>query len=349
MRWLARSLLVVACLASAALAAQAKPRVSMELLTKAGLPPTAAQQWSKVLTDLGVSGLQIRTAAPGDEMGITEQGGKAAKSYKVKGILAADNVLYLPGGKFALTDTARLKKWLANLADQGAAGVTEQRAAFGLLARAFQQVNDDLKQPVAFSTKDMSAAKAVAQAAEQLKIPLAIDDADRRALAAVKLADELQGLSSGTALAAMLRPAGLVFRPDRPQGGQLQYKIGRAEADREGWPIGWEPPTKASDLLPPLFDFLNVEIQDIPVSEALEAIEGRLKVPFVYDRNAMALHGVDPTKVQANVPSKRMTYSLILKKVLYQAKLKFELRLDEAQKPFLWITTIKPVRAAAGE
>ena len=36
-----------------------------------------------------------------------------------------------------------------------------------------------------------------------------------------------------------------------------------------------------------------------------------------------------------------LTYSLILQRILSQAKLKKELRTDESGKPFLWITTIK--------
>jgi hypothetical protein len=47
--------------------------------------------------------------------------------------------------------------------------------------------------------------------------------------------------------------------------------------------------------------------------------------------------------IQADVPEKRMTYSQILNKVLLQARLKYELRVDEADKPFLWITTVKRV------
>ena len=70
----------------------------------------------------------------------------------------------------------------------------------------------------------------------------------------------------------------------------------------------------------------------------------RLKVPLVYDLNAMAMHGIDPAEVEAKVPAKKMTYSQILAKVLLQAKLQYELRVDEADKPFLWITTVKHAR-----
>jgi hypothetical protein len=342
MRSTAIRVFVAMSMASAVPAADVKARVSLELLTRPGLPLTASQQWFKVLTGMGISGLQIRAAGARDAVGITEEGSKASPQYKVVGILAADNVLYLPGGKFGLNDTGRLRKWLEDLGDLGAAGVTEKRSAFGLVARQLEQVTTDLKKPVGFSTKDMSAAKAVSQAAARLDYSLVIDEAAQRELAGVKVAEELSGMSSGTALAIMLRPAGLVLEPVRPSGGELQYRVGKARADHQAWPAGWKPEAKAVKVLPDLFEFLNVEIKDIPVSEALEAIEGRLKIPFLYDHNALALHGIDPREVQAEVPSKRLTYTQILNKVLMQAKLRYELRLDEADKPFLWITTVKP-------
>ncbi|MBI3840276.1 MAG: hypothetical protein HY288_20325 [Planctomycetia bacterium] len=348
MRTAAKTVLVAVSLASAVWAGGVKPRVSLELLTRPGLPLMASQQWFKVLTDLGVSGLQIHAGGPRDEVAITQQGSKASPEYRVVGILAADNSLYLPGGKFSLTDSGRLRKWLDELGDQGAAGVTEKRSAFGLIARQLEQVNADLKKPVGFSTKGMSGVKAVSQVAARLDFPLVLDEEAKRELTGVKVAEELSGISSGTALAVMLRPAGLVLEPVRPQGGELQYRVGKAQADHQAWPVGWKPEAKAVKVLPDLFEFLNVEIKDTPVSEALEAIEGRLKIPFLFDHNALALYGIDPTQVQADVPSKRLTYTQILNKVLMQAKLKYELRLDEADKPFLWITTVKPVPQEQG-
>jgi hypothetical protein len=78
----------------------------------------------------------------------------------------------------------------------------------------------------------------------------------------------------------------------------------------------------------------------------VEAIQARLEVPVFYDRNAMALHGIDPAQSPAELPSKRISYSQTLNRLLSQAKLKYELRVDEAEKPFLWITSIKPAESA---
>jgi hypothetical protein len=327
-------------LSSPAIGADA-PRVSLELLTQPGLPITASQQWYKALSELGISGLQIRSAGPADEAGVTEQGGRSGTSYRVVGILSADNMLHLPGGTFKVNDTAGLRKWLATLSDQGAAGVTERRSAFGLLAKQLAAAHDDLAHVVAFSTKDTSAAQTVSRIAATLKYSLQLDAADRRRLEQVIVADDLSGLSAGTVLADVLRGAGLVFRPERPAGGDLQYRVEEPRTDRESWPVGWKPKGRANEVLPALFDYLNVEISDTSVADALEAIQGRLKVPCVFDRAAMKLHDVDPASAQASVPAKRMTYSLILNKILLQSKLKYELRVDEAQQPFLWITTVK--------
>jgi len=327
-------------------AAAPKPRIAFELVTKSGLPLAASQQWYKALSDLGIAGLQIHPAGAGDEMGISQRGSQAAPEYKVVGILSADNVLHLPGGKFKIGETGRLKKWLDNLGDGGADAVTAQRLAFGFTQRQLDEVKGDLKKPVGFSTKEIPSGQAVAKIGRALKHSLQIDDAAKRALAGVQVSEALDDLSSGTALAVILRPCGLVFEPERLAGGDVRYRIHKAEAGRDAWPVGWKPRGERIDVLGDLFERLNVEIKDIPVSQAVEAIQGRLKVPVLYDQNAMALHGVDPTQIQADVPGKRMTYSQVLGKVLMQAKLQYDLRVDEADKPFLWITTIKPAPGA---
>ncbi|MEX2114755.1 MAG: hypothetical protein WD845_16300 [Pirellulales bacterium] len=323
---------------SRALAAAAAPSVSIEIAAEPGLPIDASQRWYRALTDLGISGLQIRSASTGDKPGITKQG---ASGYRVVGVLSADNVLVLPGGTFRVTDIGRLRQWLDKLRDGGAEGVTQQRSAFGLLPTQLQQVTDDLKRPVTAATQGMPASVAVGQIAATLGFPMLLDPQDRAALESVEIADELRGLSAGTALAILLRPAGLALAPERPAGGELQYQIHKAAGGSQAWPIGWKPAKRPIEVLPRLFEFLNVEITGIPVSEAVTAIQGRLEAPVFYDRNALALHGVDPAKVPAELPSKRISYSQTLGRVLAQAKLKFELRVDEAEKPFLWITTFK--------
>ena len=150
--------------------------------------------------------------------------------------------------------------------------------------------------------------------------------------------EEFQSLSVGTALAAALRPAGLVFSPVRsPDKISLQVVSGKKA--EQLWPIGWDVKSK-SKAAPQMFEFLNAEIEPVPVNRALNIIIPNLEMKALYDWNSIVAHQVDfQTKV--SYPKKRSTYSLILKNLLYQAKLKYEIRVDENDQAFLWITSYK--------
>ena len=193
MRLLTSLLLAAIFLTHSAWAAP-KARVVLEVLTRPGVPLGASQQWYKTLSELGLAGVQIHSGGAGDELSLTEQGTPSAPAYKVVGILSSDNVLYLPGGKFKPTDTAGLRKWVANLSDQGAEGVTQPRPAFGLTRRQLEEVNEDLKKPVVGSTKGVTASAAVGQIIGRLKIPLLADESVERELKTVKVREELSGL-----------------------------------------------------------------------------------------------------------------------------------------------------------
>jgi len=92
--------------------------------------------------------------------------------------------------------------------------------------------------------------------------------------------------------------------------------------------------------MPILYEFLEVEIENIPLSETIDAIGGRLEVPILLDRNKIVLHRID-MQTKVSFPPGRSYYKRILDRALFQGKLKAEVRIDEAGNPLLWITTIK--------
>jgi hypothetical protein len=120
----------------------------------------------------------------------------------------------------------------------------------------------------------------------------------------------------------------------------VQYRLVTAQGASEVWPIGWPTEKQPAKVAPKLFEFLNAEIEGVSAGEAIEAIRGRLDVPFLFDHNNIALHRVDLTK-EVVVPSKRTYYSRVLEQVLFKAGMKYEVRVDENERPFLWITTLK--------
>jgi hypothetical protein len=287
-----------------------------------------------------VKNVRFRTAQAGDEIKIDQRGTDQSPVYVVTALLDG-SVLLVPGARFKQSEAGKLAQWLDDLAEHGPPNRREARAAFGLSAKQLAQVREDLAKPVNFSTKGMSRAEAVEKIGQRLKLPIQLagslpapeDD---------KIAEDVSDLSCGTGLACILRPLGYCMVP-RLSHGSLEYVVAKAKLDQEVWPIGWKPEKPLGQVLPLLFQFLPVNVQNVPAAKALEVIGTRLKTPVLLDHNAMARHGIDPAKAMVSMPPGKTTYSSALRRLLFKAGLKFEVRQDEAGRPFLWITTVKPV------
>lgn len=320
----------------------AEARVELELITEPGAPMTSAHEWMAALKDQKLASVRIRSAQSGDKEEIRQRGSGTAPTFQVVGVLTTHNTLRVPGGEFRVGDKAGLKQWLAKLQEGGESGLFEKQGAFGLTARQLVAVHEALSRPVNESTKGQKSHAVLKRIAAGLSLPFATDDHARQVLAGEELvADELQGLSAGTALAAALRPLGLIMVPQKQPEGEIKLWITDVRRAQVSWPVGWPADKPPRETLPDLFTFLNVEIQDTPLAEALETIGGRLKAPILVDHNSLARQRIDLAQVKVSLPTGRTYYQKIIDRLLYQAKLKSELRVDEAKKPFLWVSTLK--------
>ncbi len=324
----------------------AEAEVDLELITESPLAAQGSHQWIDALRELGFTTIRIRAARGTDELKIDDYGSKEQPRYRVIGRVASRQELKLPGGAFSVRDLKGLKKWLTELKNEGPAGVLEARTPLGLTGKQLTDVSKDLEQPLDFSTKDQPADQIVKRIGDKLAYPLVLAKGADQELAVedARVRDELKGLSAGTALAAALRPAGLALRPKRIQG-RTEYHVEPAGDGANGWPIGWPLQNSPLETYKALFDMLNVELDDIPLAEAVEAVQTRLKVPVLYDHNALVRFDIDPATFKVTLPAQRTAYDLLLRKALAKAQLRHELRLDEAGKPLIWITTQRPLPA----
>jgi hypothetical protein len=317
----------------------AEPRVDLEVATEQGFIATDARAWSEMLSQAGFSSVRIKQATP-ESPTLETTGPAAAPAYRVVGILTSANQLMLPKGRFKLSDRGAIEQWLRKLREGGEDAIYIKPTAFGLLPKQLVAVHEALAVPIEFSTLGQPPRETAKKIADRLSLKFISDDAGQRALAAGEpVADELQGLSSGTALAAVLRPLGLVMFPEK-SGTAVRLRIAASRDAKEHWPVGWPPKGNPSQTLPDLFKFLNVEIDKTALSETLAAISSRVKAPLLFDHNALARGEVD-LAAKVSLPKGNTFYSRALDRLLLQAKLKYELRVDEADKPFLWITTFK--------
>jgi hypothetical protein len=226
------------------------------------------------------------------------------------------------------------------LRDGGEDAISMKPAAFGLLPKQLVAVHHALAVPVESPTLGKPPREAAKAIADRLSLKFIADAAAQRALASDEpIGDELQGITSGTALAALLRPLGLIMLPEK-NGPDIRLRIAASRDVKEFWPVGWPPKGNPSETLPELFKFLKVEIDSAPLSDAITAISCRVKAPLLLDHNSLAAGQVD-LNTKVSLPTSSTFYARALDRLLFQARLKYDLRVDEAQKPFLWITTLR--------
>lgn len=318
---------------------RAEVRVELEVVSEAPLVGTEAGVWSAFLTQAGFSSVRLRVGQ--DSPALQKVGTAAAPVYRVIGVLTPQQQLVLPHGRFRRTDTAALARWLKTLREEGEEGLSTPPAAFGLLPRQLVEVHQALAVPVRQSTQGRPPREVGREIARTLSLPLISDPSVPPILEAGEpVRDELEGLAAGTALAALLRPLGLVLVPEK-EAGKVRLRIAAAGHAKEFWPVGWPPKDNPGQTLPELFKFLNVEIARTPLSEVVEAIRQRVQVRVLYDHLALARQQVD-LGTPVTLPKSHTFYARALDRALATARLKYELKVDEAGKPFLWITTMRP-------
>src|SRR5262249_53577749 len=158
---------------------------------------------------------------------------------KVTAQLTGRGALKTSGGEFTYSDGPKLKKWLDEV--QASGGLPQQKTVFGLTAKQFDDVKKSLAVPVATSTQGTRPEKVLEHLRANLKFPLSVDPTIAQAMAADDpVRDEFDGVSLGTALAAIARPAGGVLTPRAGANG-LELVIAEPKTGGDMWPIGWPP------------------------------------------------------------------------------------------------------------
>jgi hypothetical protein len=315
--------------------------VELEVFTDERVPITGRQEWLRQLSEVGVSNLRIRAKQADDKVGMEIRGTGADRVCVVTGMLDSKNELVLPGGRYPLSQAAAAARWLRTVGEQGPDKPSEH-AAFGLSTQQLERVRKELAEPLELSTRGKDRAEIARQIVGKLALPVRLEGSALDAMQGHTVAEELTGLSVGTALAAVLRPAGLCLVPRAGTSGRCEIAVVPLREARQAWPVGWPPDRPVPEVLPTLFESFNANIDNVPIDRVLDAIGQRLKVPVLYDRYAMARHGADAGKTTVRSPKSRTTYHNLLRKVLSQARWTYEVRVDEAGQPFVWVTTMKP-------
>jgi len=327
--------------------------ITVELLTGSAGVGLKARQWAEILGKLDVV-VTVRNGRSDDKVGVTERkAGPTLRSVVVVGELDNTGRLIFPDQVFSENDADKLSAWINELRLYGAQGDPNGRPVWGLTKEQFGVIHAGLKKPLAADTKDV----AITQAVGLFELPK--DHPIRFSSEAVgrlkerggqlKVSQSLQGVSQGTALAVLLAEQRLGFRPRRLPDGAIELTVYPLEEKGKLWPVGWPREGSVPETCPELFQFKTVELDDEPLNAVLEAVAGVINVPILIDQSGLAGKGVDLAEVKITFPRKRTTWAEALKSFTYKAKSKLEVLIDEAGKPFIWITPIDaPTRPQKG-
>jgi hypothetical protein len=302
----------------------------------------APQRWLEELRQIPFASVRMRAARPNEAPQMDSDSRSGQSTLRVTAVLTARNELHVPGGRFRLGQRDRMLQWIEQLpiGEKSAAP-----AAFGLTRQELDQVQTAVAAPVDISTKSLRLSALIDSVRDGTGLSIGMaGGAGRIATRDAIIADELRGVSSGTALAAALRPLGYGFVPQRSAAGRLQLHIAPLDEETETWPVGRAIDRAAAARIPKLFERVPVEIVDTPLAQALEALQNRIGIPLLVDHAGLAAQQIAWEDVKVRFPVSKTSYKRVLDGVLFRARLEAEIRTDDGQRPFLWV---QPVRRAA--
>lgn len=298
--------------------------------------------WMQALAEVGADRVVAETSNV-RKPSFEEHDTGRSKLLSVVGIVKQGK-LHLPGGKFSIRQIEAIRTHLKKLRDDGAEVTVAKKVAFGLTAMQLVSVHEQLGSKIESSTKGRNVGELANSLLKKSGYPISIGAGEKLIIsnAKSKMEFELEGFSTGTALAMSLRQIGLAFEPKRPQGQKVQLLVRELDDKTNNWPVGWPISESISEIAPKLYVKVPVQALETPILDLLNGIEQRMDFPFLYDQAGISEKGIDldTTKINFSRPGKKSSYDMVIDKVLNQCKpkLKSVLRIDEVGKRFLWIT-----------
>ncbi|MEO0531391.1 MAG: hypothetical protein AAF266_12575 [Planctomycetota bacterium] len=338
---------VFAAVASLAIATASVARTPVEIASQMGPHGTAPREWLQRLAEAGAGPARIVSTGGSsprlEDLGTSPTGRPMVKVYAV---LDRRGELLLPSGegveRFRRSDRAKLKLYFERLESSGAAGVTESRGRYDLTEAQFTDLFARLQEPMPQFGAAMTLRQVIDQASRAARIDIKIASAVVPVLKqGADGAESVARLSVGTALAALLKQEGLALIGEPATPARLRV-VELSEA-KDPWPVGYEPEGSPTQTTPALMEFLTVEVEGYTLAEAMEAIGPNITwkdkpLPILWDRFAMRAAAIDPATIDVRFPRKRTFYKKLIDQLASQARLKADLRVDEAGTPFLWMT-----------
>ena len=327
--------------------------IRLEIFCDGQLQPLDAQEWGRALNSAGFQGVQIRGGDGSDVLDIYELG---PDTYRVSGMLMKNSQILLPGNaRFSVGRVREMKSYLeeqillmreTQTSEIGSGssienGLTKESESISGDRSDREFLFQDLAEPVGFRTQGVSRKKVLQKLSKNFRAEIRFPKSIRNMFDESDLVtEELEDVARGTALVYVLRYLGYCVIPERAEtGGYFLKVVSAAKSDPDkilsvGYSV--EDPSISK-----LHERFQANVDGVSASVILESLQKRLEIPFLFDFNSMAGLRIELEKVIIQQKPAKISYRQLLDAVLYQARMKREVRMDEAGKVFFWMTTIR--------
>jgi len=319
--------------------------VTIEILTSGAGAGLATLQWRPIFERIGMA-VRIRAGIGGEKPRTKERRFGRLRRVTVTGRLGRRGELVFEGRKFTTADAAALKEWLRELKTYGAQGSPKGKPLWGLTRTQFQTLYSALSRTMTTDVAGLTLETALMKTTPATGYSVRYSVAARKWMKSrfsmvPKVGQSSRGMTRGTALAMLLSEYGLGFRPLRTPEGKIELTLDPLSKTTDVWPIGWKLKESRIKTVPGLFKFVPVELDEVPLSDVLHAIEIRTKIPIRTDSYRIRSSGIDMAKIHVTYPRRRTTWSQLIRGVTTSHKLARRYRIDERGHPFIWITTLE--------
>ncbi len=324
----------------------APPRRALEVEVLIQSPPSYrinAQEWGRVFQQLGYN-VKFREPRGGESPRIEDQDQDDSLLTRVVAAMAADGSIRIGTQKFDTDTTQPLTAALEEIRKHGAKGPPDSSPTWGLTDDQFKDVVQQLAAPVENSVELQSSILATESIGLPGNMKMKFTDAAReQALgknpdAALQSID-LKGFTKGSAIAIVLSQYGLGFRPRYVAPGQFDIEIDRGNESSNMWPVGWKPEQSFSEILPAYFRAIPLDVEDVSIDALAGAISEKIAVPHFSSAYALNAQGLDINTLKYSRKNDRISPARLLTAIGDKMHLGFDVRVDEAGKLFLWVTT----------
>ncbi len=335
-------------------ATEDKPAVRYQVDVRVQVSPEADKKlvvlWFQLLKDVGADGVSEMPGVPSPPKA-GEKADPAIQSAGPRRVLAQGAIgpsgnLHFGTESFRYADRGRLQAFFKKLHAEGVPGPDPASPLWGLSKIQFDLLQAELKQPSQFDLKDQPLEKFLAELRGRTKLAIKTTPDIQQRTGATRLTGTTGELSRGAALAFVLGQHGLAWEPRQGDAGGVTVLVMSREDSKRPWPVGIAPEIFTADVAPVLMTNTRYKTDNTPLAEVLTVFRRELKMDVLLDAASLAERDFDADKLRSTVLITGGTFTSAIRKTLAPMSLKHELRIDEANRPFLWVTYGEPTGMA---